>query len=74
MKEPVYYYRTVSGKTHFTTGAVKTIDKLGEYLRMLRFARYPVVQLHLDNKEDFTVICNIFNIHGKTWQEVYNEV
>lgn len=41
---------------------------------MLRFARYPVIQLHLDNKEDFIVICNIFNIHGKTWQEVYNEV
>lgn len=74
MKDPIYFYRTISGKTHFTTGAVKTEEKLGEYLRMLRFAKYPVVQLHLDNAEDFIVICNLFNIHGKTWQEIHNEV
>ena len=74
MKDPIYFYRTVSGKTHFTTGAVKADDKLGEYIRMLRFAKYPVVQLHLDNAEDFDTICNRFIIHGKTWQDVYNEV
>lgn len=74
MKDPIYFYRTISGKTHFTTGAVKTEEKLGEYLRTLRFAKYPVVQLHLDHAEDFIVICNLFNIHGKAWQDIYNEV
>lgn len=74
MKDPIYFYRTVSGTTHFTTGAVKTEEKLGEYLRMLRYAKYPVEQLHLDNAEDFIVICNLFNIKGKTWREVYGEV
>lgn len=74
MKDPIYFYRTVSGTTHFTTGTVKTEEKIGEYIRMLRFAKYPVVQLHLDNQDDYIVICNLFNIHGKTWQDIYNEV
>lgn len=74
MKEPIYFYRTISGTTHFSNGATKQDAKLGEYVRMLRYAKYPVEQLHLDNPEDFIVICNLFNIHGKSWQEIYNEV
>lgn len=73
MKDTIYYYRTISGTTHFSNGATKKDAKLGEYIRMLRYAKYPVMQLHLDNPEDFCVICNLFNIHGKTWQEIYNE-
>lgn len=74
-KPIVYFYRTVSGTTYFSNGGIKKDDAhLAEYLRMLRYARYPIVQLHLDNPEDFAVICNLFNIHGKTWQEIYNEL
>lgn len=40
---------------------------------MLKYAKYPTMQLHLDNPEDFIVICNLFNIHGHSWQEIYNE-
>jgi len=72
-KEPIYYFRTISGRTRFSNGQVKEDAKLGQYLRMLRYAKYPIEQLHLDNPEDFCVICNLFNIHGRTWQEIYYE-
>ena len=73
MKDAIYYYKTISGTFHFSSGVVKPEDKAGQYLRMLRYANYPVEQLHLDNPEDYNVICNLFNIHGKTWQDIYNE-
>ena len=73
MKEPIYYYKTVSGKAHFSNGQTKIEARLGQYLRMLKYAKYPTVQLHLDNPEDYTVICNLFNLHGIPWQKIYNE-
>lgn len=73
MKDTIYFYRTISGTTHFSNGAIKRPEKLGEFLRMLKYAKYPTMQLHLDNPEDFIVICNLFNIHGHSWQEIYNE-
>ena len=72
-KETIYFFRTISGKTFFSNGQSKDEAKLGQYIRMLRYAKYPVEQLHLDNPEDYMVICNLFNIHGKTWQEIYYE-
>lgn len=73
MKDTIYYFHTISGATHFSTGITKSMERTPQYLRMLRYAKYPTMQLHLDNPEDFIVICNLFNIHGHSWQEIYNE-
>ena len=73
-KEQIYFYRTISGRTHFSNGQViKDPRRLSQYLRMLHYAGYPVYQLFLDNPEDFNVICNLFHITGTTWQQIYNE-
>lgn len=73
MKETIYYYKTISGTAHFSNGAVKKEEKLGEYLRMLRYAKYPTTPLYLDNPEDYVVICNLFNIRGKSAEDIYYE-
>ena len=40
MAEQIHYYKTISGSAHFAeTGVVKAEAKLGQYLRMLRYAK-----------------------------------
>lgn len=74
MKETIYYYKTATGTFHFSNGQVRPEHRAGQYIRMLRYAKYPLEPLYLDNKADFERIRELFCIHeGKTWQEVYYE-
>ena len=75
MDKIVYYYKTVTGRTYFSNGNIKEEHKLGQYLRMLHYAKYQLEPLYLDKPEDFEIIKRVFNIpEGKTWKEVYNEI
>lgn len=73
MKETIYYYKDSRGNFHFSNGVVKAEAKAGEYLRMLRYAKYPTEPLYLD--KDFDKIKAVFNKEnewrGRTWVEVY---
>ena len=73
MKETVYYYKDSQGRFHFSNGVVKDESKAGEYLRMLRYAKYPTEALYLDR--DFEKIKSVFKKEnewrGRTWIEVY---
>ena len=75
MAETIHYYKTISGKAHFAeTGVVKSEDRLGQYLRMLRFAKKVPVCLHLDNPDDFKIIRELFKIQDNIkWQDIYYE-
>lgn len=75
MKGTIYYYKTISGKFHFSTGVIRSEDRAPQYLMMLRHVKYPLQPLYLDNEEDFKTIRDLFNIPlTKTWQDVYYEI
>ena len=72
MKETIYYYKDYRGDFHFSNGQIKNEQKAGQYLRMLRYAKYPVEQLFLDNPDDFKKVRELFNIPpDKTWKDLY---
>lgn len=75
MTEQIHYYKTISGDAHFAeTAVVKTEAKLGQYLRMLRYAKKEPVQMFLDNPADFEQIKRLFNLPVDTkWQDIYFE-
>jgi len=75
MAEQIHYYTTISGAAHFAeTGVVKAEAKLGQYLRMLRYAKKEPVQMFLDNPADFEQIKRLFNLPVDTkWQDIYFE-
>ncbi|MBR5414150.1 MAG: hypothetical protein IK114_14150 [Fibrobacter sp.] len=75
MAEQIHYYKTISGAAHFAeTGVVKNEAKLGQYLRMLRYAKKEPVQMFLDYPQDFEEIKRLFKFpNGTTWQDVYLE-
>lgn len=74
MKETIYYWKDGRGHYHFSNGQIKEDSKAGQYLRMLRYAKYPLQPLYLDNPEDFIVIKNLFGLPlNATWQEIYNQ-
>ena len=75
MSEQIHYYKTISGSAHFAeTGVVKAEAKLGQYLRMLRYAKKEPVQLFLDHPADYEQIKRLFHIpDGTRWQDVYFE-
>ena len=74
MKETIYYWKDGRGRYHFSNGQIKEDSKAGQYLRMLRYAKYPLQPLYLDNPEDFIVIKNLFGLPlNATWQEIYNQ-
>lgn len=68
----VYYYKTLNGDFHFSTGAVRTEAKAGEYIRMLRYAKKAPECLYPDIPADYELICKHFGFpKGKPWQEIY---
>jgi len=75
MAEQIHYYKTISGAARFAeTGVVKSEAKLGQYLRMLRYAKKEPVQMFLDNPSDYAKIQKLFNIPaGTRWQDIYFE-
>lgn len=75
MAEQIHYYKTISGTARFAeTGVVKAEAKLGQYLRMLRYAKKEPVQMFLDNPGDYAKIQKLFNIPaGTRWQDIYFE-
>ena len=75
MAEQIHYFKTISGAAHFAeTGVVKTEAKLGQYLRMLRYAKKEPVQMFLDNPGDYAQIQKLFNYPAETrWHDIYFE-
>lgn len=73
MKETIFYYKNAAGRWFFSNGQVKNDDRASQYLRMLRYAGYPLEPLYLDNPSDFNKIVEIFHIPKHlSWQQVYN--
>ena len=75
MSEQIHYFKTISGAAHFAeTGTTKTEAKLGQYLRMLRYAKKEPVQLFLDNPTDYEKVKRLFHYpEGTRWQDIYFE-
>ena len=74
MKEPIYYYKDGKGRWHFSNGQIKEDAKVAQYIRMLRYAKYPLQPLYLDNPTDYETIKSVFNIDSNTpWQNIYNQ-
>jgi hypothetical protein len=75
LPDTIHYYKTISGAGHFAeTGVVRTEDKLGQYLRLMRFCKKHLVCLYLDNPDDFKTAKELFHFPDSVcWQDVYFE-
>ena len=77
MMETIYYYCTVSGTAIFSNGNVKEEGRVGQYLRMLIYAKKDVQKLNLNKPEDFEKIRSMFFSdeywRNRTPEDEYNE-
>ena len=70
--EKVYYYKTVDGKWHFSTGITKDDAKAGEYLRLLKKLGKEPYKLYLDIPSDFNKAKKVFGLPIESrWQDIY---
>ena len=70
--ERIYYYKTVTGRWHFSNGAIIEDAKAGQYLRMLGKTRKDLYKLYLDIPSDFHKAKKILNLPVEArWQDIY---
>lgn len=72
--ETIYYYKTISGDAHFSSGVTRSDDRLGQYLRVLDKIGKRTERLYLEHPEHFKMIQRLFPAtRGRSWRDIYNE-